>query len=282
MENMGKITKSLLLAQIMFRNPPEFLDRLEAAATSRLEKRIGRQFQYPAISATETIAKVRELFQGEVNLDEVEKLESEVAKRMQLLEGIAPFTTAHHADFSLARLCYIVCRFLRPDIVVETGVAYGVTTAFILKALESNGKGNLHSVDLPPLGKNADKFVGYLVPEELKDRWVLHRGVSKRVFPELLPQLKKVDIFVHDSLHTYWNIRYELQSVTPYLSRPAIVIADDIQNNSAFQEWALKTSPTTWWTFQETDKDSVAGLAVFLLRSMQAQIDFGSRSMAHM
>ena len=138
-------------------------------------------------------------------------MESEVAKRMQLLEGIAPFTTAHHADFSLARLCYIVCRLLKPDIVVETGVAYGVTTAFILKALESNGKGNLHSVDLPPLGKNAYKFVGYLVPEELKDRWVLHRGVSKRVLPKLLPQLKKVDIFVHDSLHTYWNIRYELQ-----------------------------------------------------------------------
>jgi len=261
---MIRITKYLLLAQIAFRNPPEFLDRLEMIVTSRWEKWLRKQFPYPIISARETITKLTELFQGKVNLEELGKLESEVAKRMKLLKGIAPFTTAHHADFSLARLCYIVCRLLRPDIVVETGVAYGVTTAFILKALESNGKGNLHSVDLPPLGKNADKFVGYLVPEELKDRWVLHRGVSKRVFPKLLPQLKKVDIFVHDSLHTYWNIRYELQSVTPYLSRPAIVIADDIQNNPAFQEWALKASPTTWWTFQETDKDSVAGLAVFL------------------
>jgi hypothetical protein len=261
---MGRFTKSLLLAQIMFRNPPEFLDRLEMIVTSRWEKWLRKRFQYPIISASETITKLTELFQGKINLEELEKLESDVAKRMQLLEGIAPFTTAHHADFSLARLCFFACRLLRPNIVVETGVAYGVTTAFILKALESNGKGNLHSIDLPPLGKNANKFVGYLVPEELKDRWFLHRGVSKRVFPKLLPQLKKVDIFVHDSLHTYWNIRYELQSVTPYLSRPAIVIADDIQNNSAFQEWALKTSPTAWWTFQEKDKDSVAGVAVFL------------------
>jgi hypothetical protein len=42
------------------------------------------------------------------------------------------------------------------------------------------------------------------------------------------------------------------------------VIADDIQSNLAFQEWVLKTRPAKWWTFEEKDKDSVAGLAVFL------------------
>jgi len=259
-----KLEKLLSFVKIAFYDPYEFLDRLEAFITLRWEKWFNKKVSYPIISANETIIQITGLFQNVINLDEIEIIEAEVVKRMRSLEGIAPFTMTHNADFSLARLCYIVCRLLRPDIVVETGVAYGVTTAFILKALQINGKGNLHSVDLPPLGKNSNNFVGYLVSEELKDRWVLHRGVSKRVLPKLLPKLKKVDIFIHDSLHTYLNIKRELQLVTPYLSRPAVVIADDIQNNIAFQEWALKTKPTIWCAFQEEDKDALAGVAIFL------------------
>ncbi len=111
---------------------------------------------------------------------------------------VAPFTTRHHADLSLARLCYAVCRLLRPEIVLETGVAYGVTTALVLKALQVNGKGRLYSIDLPPLGENADAFVGYLVPEALRARWTVNRGVSKRVLPQLLPRLGRVDLFIPD------------------------------------------------------------------------------------
>ncbi len=263
MKNNKKLS---LLAQIALRNPLEFLDRLEAIVTSRWEKWFGKQVRYPFADATEAIARIASLFQnGETHYkEETKTIESELVKQMRTLEGIAPFTTAHHADFSLARLCYVACRLLRPDIVVETGVAYGVTTSFVLKALQLNSRGTLHSVDLPPLGKDADSFVGYLVPKELRDRWVLHRGVSKRVLPNLLPQLKNVDIFIHDSLHTYWNIRLELQIVTPYLSHPAIVIVDDIQNNTAFKEWVLKVKPSAWLTFQEENKDSISGVAVFL------------------
>jgi hypothetical protein len=54
---------------------------------------------------------------------------------MQSPERIASFTTAHHADFILIRLCYMVCLILKPDVIVETGVAYGINTAFILKVL---------------------------------------------------------------------------------------------------------------------------------------------------
>jgi predicted O-methyltransferase YrrM len=42
--------------------------------------------------------------------------------------------------------------WMSPNIVLETGAAYGVTSAFIVQALEVNRKGTLISVDLPPLG----------------------------------------------------------------------------------------------------------------------------------
>ena len=134
-----------------------------------------------------------------------------------------PFQRGHNGDFSLARLCYAICRAIQPETALETGTCYGVTSALILKALEVNATGVLHSIDLPPLGKSADNFVGFLIPEELKQRWNLYRGPSRRIMPGLLPKLQKVDFFIHDSLHTYDNILRECKSVLPYLRRPSVV-----------------------------------------------------------
>ena len=69
-----------------------------------------------------------------------------------------PFSPRWAADSLLVRCCYLVCRLLEPAVVVETGVAYGVSSAFILRALEKNGRGVLHSVDLPPLRRRYNEF----------------------------------------------------------------------------------------------------------------------------
>ncbi len=261
---MPSATKLFLLAKTALCSPSEFIDRLEAILTSKMERYLAHSVNYEAVTARDALQTCGEIWRQDVDWSGIAEIEKEVRKRMQSLESIAPFTIKHHGDFSLARTCFAVCRMLKPEIVVETGVAYGVTTAFILQALRLNEKGILHSVDLPPLGKNADVFVGYLVPPYLKNRWVLHKGTSKRVLPSLLPKLGSVDVFVHDSLHTYWNIKRELNIVTPYLSRPSIVIADDIHDNKAFLEWATHVRPKEWIAFKEEGKDSIAGIAFFV------------------
>src|SRR5436190_22702964 len=43
---------------------------------------------------------------------------------------------------------FAVLRKLRPAVAVETGVCNGVSTAFLLLALDANGTGELHSLDL--------------------------------------------------------------------------------------------------------------------------------------
>jgi predicted O-methyltransferase YrrM len=67
------------------------------------------------------------------------------------LEGQSLFSLAHNADKDLAQLCYVTCRVLRPQAVVETGVRYGISSAYILQALHIKGCGRLWTVDLPPL-----------------------------------------------------------------------------------------------------------------------------------
>jgi hypothetical protein len=187
------------------------------------------------------------------------QIEAQVRERTEQLGADAPFPVAYNAADSLALLCYALCRELRPATVLETGVAYGMTSAYIAKALAVNGAGELQSVDRPPVRPGVEQYIGTLVPPELRSRWTLHYGTSRRLLPRLLPELGGISLFVHDSLHTYRNISWELRTVTPHLTRPAVVLVDDTSGNRAFEEWVARARPA----FSAVVADAPVGVAVF-------------------
>jgi hypothetical protein len=170
------------------------------------------------------------------------------------------FSQRWAADSLFARLCYLACRLATPETVVETGVAYGVSSAFTLKALEQNGGGTLHSVDLPPLRREYGRFWGIAVPEGLRQRWRLHRGASRRVLPGLLREVGPVGLFVHDSLHTRRNMRREFDAAWPNLSPGGLLLADDVERNTAFADLRLK-DPTLWRVVRDRERDPLHGKA---------------------
>ncbi len=154
-----------------------------------------------------------------------------------------------------ADLLYAITRLIRPLCILETGVAAGVSTALFLMALEANGSGMLYSVDLPnyeielrrqhpeyysePIALILeDQQPGYLVPSQLKDRWRLHVGRSADVLPRLIAELGKVDLFLHDSEHTFQNMMFEFHTVWPHLRKGGFLLSDDIDWNQAFNEFA--------------------------------------------
>src|SRR5919107_3240654 len=137
--------------------------------------------------AYETIRWEQALADLEARFGNVSEILNEPALReveegtRRLLANIRPedpYLPRWAADSLLARLCYLACRLTQPHTVVETGVAYGVSAAYILTALRENGMGTLHSVDLPPLRKRSGQFWGIAVPKDLQGRWRLHRGTS--------------------------------------------------------------------------------------------------------
>jgi len=164
------------------------------------------------------------------------------------------------ADSLTARLCYLACRLIEPEVVVETGVAYGVSSAFVLKALEVNGQGTLFSVDLPPLRRDYESFWGIAVPDGLRGRWRLHRGTSARVLPRLLEENPTVDLFVHDSLHTNRTMRREFDAVWPHLREGGLLIADDVERNRAFGELEQK-DPALWRVVEDRETSPLQGNA---------------------
>lgn len=137
------------------------------------------------------------------------------------------------------RLQYALIRAVRPEVLVETGVANGFSTAYALRALDRNSCGRLYSIDIDhrefvPHGEE----VGWVVPTRLRERWDLHLGDARDLLPPLLDELGRIDVFVHDSLHTYEHMRFEYETACPHLRPGGYLVSDDVLWNDAFPEFA--------------------------------------------
>jgi len=250
------------LASLVLR-PREFYDRTTGYADLGLDLLFGAPPTYETVSWESALGEVEKRFGSVADvLDEpaLEEVEERTRRLLKDVHGEYSFSLRWAADSLLARYCYLVCRLLAPTVVVETGVAYGVSSAFILRALEENGRGVLHSVDLPPLRPEYETFWGIAVKESPKGRWCLHRGSSRRVLPRLLEEADTVDLFVHDSLHTYRNMRREFELVWPYLRAGGVILADDVERNRAFGELRGR-NPALWRVVRDRERRPLHGRA---------------------
>lgn len=258
------VSKTLQLLSLLPRNPVEFCERIAAGLEVRALPACS--VAYKITPNEKALSELSKTLGADLNekLQETElaRIEAWVKQAEPTLTTDAPFSPLHNGGSLLARLSYAITRVLRPQILIESGVCYGVTSAHLLQALRVNALGHLHSIDLPPLGKNADAYVGTLVPAELRTRWTLHRGTTKRRLRPLLDSLPALDLFLHDSLHTYQNMRMEFSSVWPKLRSGGVVIADDVEGNAAFYELAQLRDTSVALVLRENGKDSYLGIVV--------------------
>jgi len=151
------------------------------------------------------------------------------------------FSTGNLPSTFLSRWLYCAIRYMKPTTIVETGVSHGFSSWIILNAIHKNKKGRLYSIDLPDNDTNTNyniktvkKETGWLVPDELKSNWTLIEGDSKIILPDLLQKLVNIDIFFHDSFHSYEHMMFEYSTSFKYINSPGMLISDDIHKNKAF------------------------------------------------
>ncbi|MFO7990728.1 MAG: class I SAM-dependent methyltransferase [Thermoplasmata archaeon] len=147
-----------------------------------------------------------------------------------------------------AVLLYSFIRETKPDMMVETGVCNGLSSVIMLTAMERNGKGKLYSVDLPVKageieGKNAAVIPpgmesGWMVPEGLRDRWELYLGNTFYKLPMLFDGISKIDIFLHDSEHTYEAMMFEYCLAWKHLKAEGFLLSDNVDHSEAFRDFA--------------------------------------------
>ena len=135
---------------------------------------------------------------------------------------------------------YGLTRWLRPTVVVESGGYVGMSSAFILKALADEGlvTAKLHSIEL-----SQECEQGALIPDELRSvssSFVPMRGrIEDFLKRNELPS--SIDMFLHDSSHSYRHMLWEFHQFWPRLRDGGLLVSHDVQMNAAFPEFVSET-----------------------------------------
>lgn len=184
------------------------------------------------------------------DLGEFEALVSHVIRMVKSLDATERMKLGGGVGRKEA-LLFAVIRRSMPKKIIETGVASGISTSFILKALDLNGFGELKSIDFPNFDKDFvtryDRVidathtpprlgVGWIVPENLRGRWQLTIGKSHDVLPQLTGD---VDLFVHDSEHSYANMMFEFEWAHQHLKPQGLLVSDDVLFNDAYSDFKV-------------------------------------------
>jgi predicted O-methyltransferase YrrM len=145
-------------------------------------------------------------------------------------------------SFDDGLVLYGLARALRPKVIIETGVAAGVSTSFLAAALVENRCGQLFSIEMPPERTTRTFADGSRYAwRELGVAWaippIIKRSIGERhelilqdarvALPNVLRSLTYVDIFFHDDLHTPDHMLWEYESVWPRLCPGGVLLSDD-------------------------------------------------------
>jgi predicted O-methyltransferase YrrM len=233
---MSDMKKFLILLWLLFRRPTWALQLIWQSsynpANSRKHhfKRLQEYKQYE-LSLDEAVQRITNTSLAQANSIINEYKWPEVGGGLD--NSVIP--EKFNASLELAQLCYSLVRLTKPSIVVETGVGRGITSCYILKALEKNRTGRLYSIDLPVLEFGAKKDVGKMVPPSLRSRWKLIFGPGTLEMKKLYGELKSIDIFVHDSEHSYLNQLAEYKIALAWLKKGGILVSDNVGNDALLE-----------------------------------------------
>lgn len=150
---------------------------------------------------------------------------------------------------------YWLVRKLNPKTIVQTGVCNGLSSAFMMMALDKNNAGGkLHVIDMPavfnpkdPVWTKKDAVYGVVIPEGKTSGWIVPdayhanfeviSGDAKIHLPKLIERLPSVDMFYHDSDHTYDHMMFEFTEAKKKLTSGGLMVGDDISWNASLWDF---------------------------------------------
>ena len=158
----------------------------------------------------------------------------------------------HVAEFHAYRsLLYLFTRATAPNSFVETGVLNGFSSAFILLAMEHNSHGRLISIDLPSTDPEilsqgtgelpTNRKTGWAIPDSLRGRHDLRLGPAQDLLPKAFAELGTLDVFLHDSDHSYTHMMFEMSLAWHFVRPGGWILADNIEQNESFTDFVRAT-----------------------------------------
>ena len=144
----------------------------------------------------------------------------------------------------LVHIIYFITRFYKPKIIVETGIASGYSSESILQANKLNcNNAKLFSSDFPYFRfPNPEKYIGQLVSDEFKDNWSVFLKGDDKNLKNIVSEISHIDFFHYDSDKSYIGREKAFENVKNYLSDNAVVMFDDINDNTHFYDLVINNN----------------------------------------
>ncbi len=187
------------------------------------------------------------------------KISDSLLSRNESIEDIIESVSSQIGMTKYPIAWYCLVRKFKPSIIVETGTSMGWSSFMILTAIKNNNVGHLYSFDLAMSEiVKREGGVGYLVTDDLKKYWTLKIEDTKKGLQPLLKKLNVIDMFIHDSEHTYQTMMFEYNLAWNYLQNGGILCSDDVNHSEAFNEFTEihKNEINSLHIFQEIQRSS--------------------------
>jgi cephalosporin hydroxylase len=150
---------------------------------------------------------------------------------------------------------------VKPDVIIETGIAHGGSLIYYASLLELIGKGEVVGVDIDIRKHNREEIEKH--PMYKRIRMIEGSSVSKEVIDQLksLCEGKQSILVCLDSNHTHEHVLQELKLYAPFVSLNSyIVVFDTIvedlpENYLPGRAWSRGDNPKTavWDFLKEND-----------------------------
>jgi predicted O-methyltransferase YrrM len=240
---------SLVQSELMRAGTVERLSTLAYVAPLRALETIFRPILRPTLDLFGKVAAIQTTSPDEyvskvlgVSLDSVRELHFEFEN--ELVPEAVPnstFPSTWRTTTEEAFVLFAITRVKKPLRVIETGVAEGRSSRAILTALQMNTSGELESFDVR-------YDVGSSVDPALRDRWKLRTVPwigKRRILKHELARLSPIDLFFHDSQHTYGWQSIEYRMAWNSLSQGGFLTSDDVDSSFAFLDFcnSVKIAP---------------------------------------
>jgi hypothetical protein len=176
--------------------------------------------------------------------------------------GMFSYGRWNDCDRAFAEAIWCIIAHVQPLIVVETGVAHGLTSRIVLEGLARNDRGNLWSVDLPAVDPALHAQIGMAVPKRLRSRWTYVAGTSHQRLPGVVAETGDIDLFIHDSLHTGRNQYFELEATWSHMRPGGLAVVDDIDHSLGFHKFLDWGAPASQLAARHVTGPGLWGVAM--------------------
>ena len=140
---------------------------------------------------------------------------------------------------------------VKPDVIIETGVAWGGSIVFYASLLELIGNGKIVGVDVALPQKNIDKIMSYAFSNRIS--LIEGSSIEQSIVDQVASHVEKGQtvMLMLDSNHTHEHVLKELELYSPLVTPDSyIIISDTVVEDLEVQEhrprsWGPGNNPRT-------------------------------------